>query len=262
MAYVVIKCGGSILHQLPDAFFENLVQIKARFGLDPVIVHGGGPAISTMLEKMQIKSQFKNGMRVTNEPVLNVVEMVLSGSINKWITRRLSQAGAKAVGISGTDSGLLTARKIETPNLGYVGEIESVNEQVLHALLRQQFIPVISPVAADKNGQRLNVNADLAAAAVARKMNARVWMVTDVPGVMMEGKVLHYLTPGQVDGLIQKQVITGGMIPKVRAAVECIRSGVKEVVIVDGTEEDSLLFLAGGGKTGTKFTGNGVLIDG
>ncbi|GER67710.1 acetylglutamate kinase [Weizmannia acidilactici] len=262
MPYVVIKCGGSILNQLPDAFFENILQIKQQYQLDPIIVHGGGPAISAALEKMRIKTRFINGMRVTTEPVLNVVEMVLSGSINKSITRKLSSMGAKAIGISGTDCGLLTAKKLDYDKLGFVGEIESVNSHVLQALLGQQFIPVISPLALSKNGQRLNINADLAAAAIAKKMNAALWMVTDVPSVMHEGKVLPHLTPEQVEMLIRKKAVTGGMIPKVRAAAECIQSGVKEVVIVNGMEENSLLRLAGGGKMGTKFTGNGVLIDG
>ncbi|WP_018664562.1 acetylglutamate kinase [Heyndrickxia acidiproducens] len=263
MSYVVIKCGGSILNHLPEDFFKNIAKLKKNHHLNPIVVHGGGPAISAFLDKMQIETRFVNGLRVTTEPVLNVVEMVLSGSINKWITRKLSSAGAKAIGISGTDGSLLTAKQMEQHRpLGYVGEVESVNQAVLTDLVDRHFIPVISPLALNKDGQRLNVNADLAAAAIAKKMDAALWMVTNVPGVMQKGKVLPNLTAAEVQALTQEKVITGGMIPKVQAACDCVASGAKEVVIVNGMDGNSLLQLAGGEATGTKFTGNGVLMNG
>jgi len=261
LSYVVIKCGGSILEQLPETFYKSILQLVKDYQLKPIIVHGGGPEISNLLEQMEIETTFMNGLRVTTEPVLDVVEMVLSGSVNKKISRKLTACGGKAVGISGIDGSLLLGKQKDS-DLGFVGDILSVKHDIVKELLNENYIPVISPLALDENGQRLNINADTAASAIAKALNAQLWMITNVPGVMKQDKVISQLTLDEVEQLIDEKIITGGMIPKVHAACECIESGVKEVVIINGLEENGLLKLASGKQIGSKIIGKEVLING
>lgn len=255
MAYVVIKCGGSILPQLPKTFYENIVTIKKAYHVQPVIVHGGGPMVSSLLEKLNIATSFVDGMRVTTEDVLDVVEMVLSGSINKQIVRNIHVSGGDAVGLSGVDGRLLEAQPLQDQQrLGFVGEIKTVNTKMLTEITAQQQIPVISPIAAGQSGQRWNINADLAAGAVAKALHAPLYMVTNVAGVLQNDSVISRLDAQDVEMMIESGQIHGGMIPKVRAAISCLQQGIKRVVIFNGLEQDSLIKLTVGKQVGTSFT--------
>jgi acetylglutamate kinase len=254
MEYLVIKCGGSVMDKVPPSFYLDLVQIKEQKGVQPVLVHGGGPSISSHLESMKIQSQFINGIRKTTEPVLQVVEMILSGSMNKEIVRNIIKAGGKAFGLSGVDGMLLEAKPIDDAgDLGLVGEIVSVKKEMLQQLLASDLIPVISPVAVDKLGQSYNINADAAAAAIAKALQASLCIVTDVDGVCVNGKVIHTLSDLEADRLIKNQIITGGMIPKVQAAFQTLSEGVKEVVTLNGASEHILQDFVQGKCVGTTF---------
>lgn len=231
---VVIKCGGSTLEQLSDEFFQSLVELK-KLGKSPIIVHGGGPEIKKILDALQVESEFVNGLRKTTGEVLEVVEMVLSGKVNKWLVSKAQQAGLKAVGISGVDGKLLQALPRDSQNLGYVGDVKKVNSELLNALLQQNFVPIISPIGVGDNGDKFNINADSAAGAVAVGMEAEsLLFVTDVPGILKEGSLLKELTIKEVNELIEDGTIYGGMIPKVEAALKSLQGELKEVMIVDG----------------------------
>lgn len=237
----VMKCGGSTLAALPEAFFEDLRDLQAE-GIHPVIVHGGGPAISAALEKLGIETEFVNGLRRTTEEVLDVVEMVLAGSINKLIVRRIQGAGGKALGLSGTDGGLIGAKPVaNSAEIGFVGEVTEVGSPILNGILNMGYMPVIAPIGIDAEGQRYNINADTAAGAVASELGVdRLIVVTDVPGILksVDGakRILSTVTVEEIDRMIESGEIYGGMIPKVKAAVSCIYGKVREVVIVDGGE--------------------------
>lgn len=254
----VMKCGGSTLAELPDSFFGDLVKLQEN-GVQPVIVHGGGPAISENLGKLGIESKFVNGLRHTSEEVLDVVEMVLSGSINKMIVRRIAKSGGKALGLSGVDGGLLQAKPVAASHeVGLVGEVTGVNADLVAGVLNLGYMPVIAPVGAGPDGQRYNINADTAAGAVASELGvSRMIVVTDVPGIMKtvngEKRVLETITVQQIEDMILAGEIYGGMIPKVRAAVDCISGKVKEVVIVNGAEPGVLGKVLSGEKIGTKI---------
>lgn len=254
----VMKCGGSTLAALPDSFYEQLHQLQED-GTVPVIVHGGGPAISGILDKLGIESEFIGGLRKTDEAVLDVVEMVLAGQINKQIVRRLTQVGAKAIGLSGTDGGLIQAEPVpNAAQVGFVGDVTHVNASLLAGLVDMNHMPVIAPVGLDRAGQRYNINADTAAGAVAAYLGAeRLIVVTDVPGIMRsdpEGKVvLPVVTTEEVEAMIESGDIYGGMIPKVQAAMKCLEGGVQEVVIADGSEPDVLRRLMAGEAIGTRI---------
>jgi len=254
----VMKCGGSTLAALPDGFFRDLVRLQER-GMQPVIVHGGGPAISDTLGKLGIESEFVNGLRKTSEAVLEVVEMVLAGKINKEIVRRLQQAGARAIGLSGTDGRLIMAEPVaNSAEIGFVGEVTDVNRELIDGIISLGYMPVIAPVGIDASGQRYNINADTAAGAVASHIGAdRLIVVTDVPGIMrdIDGRktVLPAVTVAEIEEMIASGVIYGGMIPKVRAAVQCIQGIVQEVVIVDGAEPDILSRVMSGQQVGTRI---------
>ncbi|WP_268624045.1 acetylglutamate kinase [Paenibacillus alvei] len=254
----VMKCGGSTLAALPNSFYEQLHQLQEE-GTVPVIVHGGGPAISGMLDKLGIESEFIGGLRRTDEAVLDVVEMILAGQINKQIVRRLTQVGAKAIGLSGTDGGLIQAEPVpNAAQVGYVGDVTHVNASLLAGLVDLNHIPVIAPVGLDRAGQRYNINADTAAGAVAAYLGSeQLIVVTDVPGIMRngpEGKVvLPVVTTEEVEAMIESGDIYGGMIPKVQAAMKCLEGGVQEVVIADGSEPDVLRRLMAGEAIGTRI---------
>jgi len=254
----VMKCGGSTLAALPNSFYEQLHQLQEE-GTVPVIVHGGGPAISGMLDKLGIESEFIGGLRKTDEAVLDVVEMVLAGQINKQIVRRLTQVGAKAIGLSGTDGGLIQAEPVpNTAQVGFVGDVTHINASLLAGLVDMNHMPVIAPVGLDRSGQRYNINADTAAGAVAAHLGAeQLIVVTDVPGIMRngpEGKVvLPVVTTEEVEAMIENGDIYGGMIPKVQAAMKCLEGGVQEVVIADGSEPNVLRRLMAGEAIGTRI---------
>ncbi|MBG9735054.1 acetylglutamate kinase [Paenibacillus alvei] len=254
----VMKCGGSTLAALPDSFYEQLQQLQEE-GTVPVIVHGGGPAISGMLDKLGIESEFIGGLRKTDEAVLDVVEMVLAGQINKQIVRRLTQVGAKAIGLSGTDGELIQAEPVSNEDqVGYVGDVTQVRAALLTGLIDMNYMPVIAPIGLDGTGQRYNINADTAAGAVAAHLGAeQLIVVTDVPGIMRntpEGKaVLPIVTTVDIEAMIASGEIYGGMIPKVQAAMKCLEGGVQEVVIADGAESDVLRRLMAGEPIGTRI---------
>lgn len=256
--HFVMKCGGSTLAALPEVFFEDLRELQQK-GMAPVIVHGGGPAISANLEKLGIETEFVNGLRKTTEEVLDVVEMVLAGSINKQIVRRIQSAGGKALGMSGSDGGLIQARSVAgSAEVGWVGDVTEVESSIINGVLDMGYMPVIAPIGVDASGQRYNINADTAAGAVASYLGVdRMIVVTDVPGIMQgsgrQKKVLSTVTVQQIEDMIATGEIYGGMIPKVRAAISCIHGKVREVVIVDGSEPGVLSRVLSGEIIGTRI---------
>ncbi len=253
---VVIKYGGHAMGdaRLAEQFCADIVQMKLS-GLHPVIVHGGGPQIGRMLEKLGIASRFEDGLRVTCERTVEVAEMVLSGSINKSVVACIQKMGGKAVGISGKDGNLCLARKLERKttdpesgieriiDLGYVGEPVRIDTDILQTLSNSHAIPVIAPIGVSPDGETMNINADTFAGAIAKALKAkRLLLLTDVAGVLdSQGELIRELTPQSVGHLIEKGVISGGMIPKVRSSVEVLRGGVEGVVILDGRVPHSVL---------------------
>ncbi len=255
----VMKCGGSTLTALPFSFFEDMRQLQDE-GIVTVIVHGGGPAISETLGKLGIESGFVNGLRVTNEAVLDVVEMVLSGQINKEIVRRIQLTGAMALGLSGVDGHLIEAKPVANSHeVGLVGEVTKVNAELIQGVVNMGYIPVIAPVGLGADGgQRYNINADTAAGAVASHLGVeQMVVVTDVPGIMKtvdgEKRVLPVVSVAEIEEMIASGDIYGGMIPKVRAAIACIQGRVQEVVIVNGSEPNVLSKVLKGTGIGTRI---------
>ncbi|MGG1877311.1 acetylglutamate kinase [Paenibacillus sp. 7541] len=254
----VMKCGGSTLAALPDSFFEDLEKLQQQ-GVHAVIVHGGGPAISGNLEKLGIETEFVNGLRKTTEEVLDVVEMVLAGTINKQIVRRIQRAGGQAIGLSGSDGALIQAKPVTNhAEVGYVGDVTDVKSPILTGMMDMGYIPVVAPIGVDAAGQRYNINADTAAGAVASHLGVQqMIVVTDVPGILKgsgsEKRVLPSVTVQQIEDMIGTGEIYGGMIPKVRAAISCIHGQVREVVIVDGSEPNVLSRVLAGEKLGTRI---------
>ncbi|WP_054634944.1 acetylglutamate kinase [Thalassobacillus sp. C254] len=234
MEIVVIKCGGSTVDELNEEFFKGIVAMQTA-GKYPIIVHGGGPAINSMLEKLEVEIQFIDGLRKTTPAVLEVAEMVLSGKVNKQIVQGLQRAGGKGLGISGCDGSLLQAVPVDLASLGLVGQINNVNVSLLHSLLNEGTIPVLSPIACTEEGDHLNVNADAAASSVANYMKAQeLVFVTDVDGVLKDGQLLEVLSAAQVQELIDDGTVYGGMIPKVKAAVDSLQGEIEKVVIAGG----------------------------
>ncbi|WP_409273884.1 acetylglutamate kinase [Neobacillus sp. SCS-31] len=258
MGFLVIKCGGSIMEDMPQAFYEDIVALKQSGEWSPIIVHGGGPLITSLLAKLDIKTEFAGGLRITSNEVLDVAEMALSGLANKQLVRNIGIAGGRAIGISGTDGGLLEARPAENAGmLGFVGEVSNVQTSIIEHLVEGGFIPVISPIGMDGTGQRYNINGDTAAAAVAASLGANLCFISDIPGILVEKEgekvKLDAATPAEIDGLIASGQIWGGMIPKVRAAVNALNFGVREAAIMNGLEPGSLLSYARGEIQGTKI---------
>lgn len=259
MNYLVIKCGGSIFEQLPPSFYQDIVDLQTYGGFAPIIVHGGGPTISNLLSQLNIETTFHNGLRVTTDDVLDVVEMVLSGLVNKQVVRSFTAIGGKAVGISGTDGQLLKAEPIEQDSpLGFVGQVTGVETAMIQQLASQNQIPVISPLSADVHGQRYNINADMAAAAIAQALEARLCFVSDIPGIYTteasQPSILSTVSQEQIEDLIASGEISGGMIPKVRAAMESLSHHVPEVGIINGLEPHSLPAFINGETIGTTIT--------
>lgn len=254
----VMKCGGSTLAALPNRFFDELRELQ-QSGIRPVIVHGGGPAISETLGKLGIESGFVNGLRKTNEDVLDVVEMVLAGRINKEIVRKIGINGAKSIGLSGVDGMLIQAKPVANADeVGFVGDVTDVNALIIEGIMGMGFIPVIAPIGIDDQGQRYNINADTAAGAVASHLGVeRMIVVTDVPGILKtvdgEKQVLPVVTVEEIEEMIVSGEIYGGMIPKVRAAIACIQGRVREVIIVSGEEPGVLTKAVREGGVGTRI---------
>ena len=255
---VVIKDGGHAMvdEALSEAFARDVVLLK-HLGVNPVIVHGGGPQIASLLDRLSIKSEFRDGLRVTDDATMEVVEMVLSGPINKSIVRAINKAGGKAVGLSGSDADMMRVRRAtrttrdpdshveQVIDLGYVGEPEAVDVAVLKLLTNydHDFIPVIAPVGVDANGKRYNVNADTAAGAIASALKAtRLLLLTDVAGVL-DGKkeLIRELKADDVPALVRDGVASGGMIPKLETAASAVKNGVGGAVILDGRAKHALL---------------------
>ncbi|AKS44886.1 N-acetylglutamate kinase [Octadecabacter temperatus] len=242
-AVVVIKLGGHAMSS--DAEMENFardVVLMQQVGVNPVIVHGGGPMINEMLEKLDIKSDFVNGKRVTDKATVEVVEMVLSGRVNKWIVNAINRQGGRAVGLSGKDANLMTCDQ-DAPELGLVGTPAEIDTKVLKTLFDDNTIPVIAPLGAGRDGETLNVNGDTAAGAYASALNAdRLLLLTDVSGVKDgDGNVLTELTPEQISELTASGVIAGGMIPKTQTCLDAISNGVRAAVILDGRAPNACL---------------------
>ena len=242
----VIKYGGSaqINPELKDRFAQDIILLYL-VGIKPVIVHGGGKKINSMLDKLQIESEFVDGMRVTSEQVMEVVEMVLSGNINKEITLLLNKHGGKAMGVSGKDASFIGAKPKANGKYGLVGEISSVDASVIHKLLDDKFIPVIAPIASgdDVNHPGFNINADLAASRIAAEIGAsKVIFMTDIVGVLdKEKNLLATLTEAEINDYKADETIHGGMIPKVDACLEAVHGGVEKAHIIDGRVEHSIL---------------------
>ena len=231
---IVIKCGGSTITELSDAFFQSVVAMK-KSGKHPLIVHGGGPAINKLLEKLAIKSEFVDGLRKTTADVLDTAEMVLCGKVNKQIVTSLQQAGGQAVGLSGCDGNLLQVKAINEEKLGFVGEPTNVNTELLILLMENQLIPVIAPIGMNEHGTHYNVNADSAAGAIAKELSAeQLVFVTDVDGILKDGQCLEKVTADEIEALIEDGTIYGGMLPKVRAAISTLTGSLQSVMIMNG----------------------------
>lgn len=245
---VVIKFGGHAMgdEELSCAFAQDIVYLK-QSGINPIVVHGGGPQIANLLQKLSIKSDFVNGLRVTDKPTVEVVEMVLAGKINKEIVSAINRQGGKAVGISGKDANLMIAKKItEIPDpqsnlmkavdIGYVGDPVEINPHIVEVISKSDLIPVIAPVGISREGETLNINADTFASALAARMQAkRLLLLTDVSGVLDANKnLIPELTIEEARAMIKSGAISGGMIPKIEGCIEVVEAGVEGVVIIDG----------------------------
>ena len=269
-ATIVVKYGGHAMGDEARAreFARDIVLLE-QSGINPVVVHGGGPQIGAMLAKLGIKSSFAAGLRVTDKPTVEIVEMVLAGSINKQIVGMINAEGGHAIGLCGKDGNMVIARKAEGPlaigadghdehiDLGYVGEPAIVSTRVLDQVLGRELIPVLAPVCMGEDGATYNVNADTFAGAIAGALKAkRLLFLTDVPGVLdADKKLIEQLSADEIRGLIADGVITGGMIPKVQTCLYAIEQGVEGVVILDGQQPHSVLVeLLTDGGAGTLIT--------
>lgn len=250
---IVIKYGGNAMieENLKQGFARDVVLLKL-VGMNPVIVHGGGPQINEMLKRVGKQGEFIHGMRVTDAETMNIVEMVLGGLVNKEIVNLINQHGGLAVGLTGKDGGFVRAKKMlvqdrervdQWLDIGQVGEIESIDSALIELLQTRDFIPVIAPIGVGKNGESYNINADLVAGELARVINAeKLILLTNTPGVLdKEGNLLTGLTAAKVDELIADGTVSGGMIPKIGSALEAVKRGVKSCHIIDGRVEHGLL---------------------
>jgi acetylglutamate kinase len=242
-AIIVIKLGGHAMgsDEAMQSFARDVVLMQ-QVGVNPVIVHGGGPMINALLDKLEIKSDFVNGKRVTDEATVEVVEMVLSGLVNKRIVQAINGEGGRAVGLSGKDANLMICTQTD-PALGLVGTPSQMDTKVLHTLFQNDMIPVIAPLGAGANGETYNVNGDTAAGAIASALKAdRLLLLTDVSGVKnAQGEVVTELSASQIRALTAEGVIAGGMIPKTETALDAIENGVRAAVILDGRAPNACL---------------------
>ena len=252
----VIKYGGHAMgnRRLAAKYASDVVLMK-QVGINPVIVHGGGPQIGSMLERLKIKSSFIDGLRVTDRETVEIVEMVLSGSINKQVVSAVNEAGATAIGLSGKDGGLIKARKVERPrraidssieealDLGFVGEPEHVNPQLIYRLLNADILPIIAPIGVGPSGETFNINADTAAGAIAATLKAvKLIMLTDITGVLDEkGELVRTISLDRARELISNGTVKGGMIPKLETCLSAVAGGAQTATILDGRLEHVLL---------------------
>ena len=255
-ATMVIKYGGHAMvdEELKQTFARDIVLLKL-VGINPVVVHGGGPQIGKLLERLNIPTRFVGGMRVTDSDTMNVVEMVLGGLVNQDIVSLINTQGGRAVGITGKDGKLISATKLamrdpekeaatsEIIDIGHVGEVEKVNGAVLDALVAQGFIPIVAPIGVGKDGEAYNINADIVAGKIAEFLHAeKLILLTDTPGILdADGNTLTGLTAAEVARLIEDDVIKGGMLPKTQCAIDAIKGGVASAQIIDGTVPHALL---------------------
>jgi len=267
---IVIKYGGHAMvdEQLKQDFACDITLLKF-VGLNPVVVHGGGPQINSVLDQMGIRPQFVRGMRLTDERTMEVVEMVLGGKINKAIVHQINQQGGKAVGLSGKDAGLIQAKKLQIvhqedinkpPEIidpGLVGEVTRINSDIIDKLTQQGFIPIIAPVGAGEAGETYNINADLVASRIAMALKAgRLVLLTDVDGVLdAGGELISSIDAGKIKKMIDNQRISGGMIPKIEYGLKALKNGVQKVQIINGTKRHAILLeLFTDGGIGTEVT--------
>lgn len=253
---IVIKYGGNAMvdDALKQGFARDIVLMKL-VGMNPVVVHGGGPQIGNMLKQIGKESKFVKGMRVTDSETMDIVEMVLGGQVNKDIVNLINQQGGHAVGLTGKDGSLITARKMrfeddapemntsEIIDIGHVGEVESIDASIINMLMKGDFIPVIAPIGVCADGQSYNINADIVAGKMATALGAeKLMLLTNTSGVLdTEGKLLTGLTAEQVQSLIDDETIYGGMLPKISCAIDAVKSGVKTAQIIDGRVEHAVL---------------------
>jgi acetylglutamate kinase len=250
---IVVKFGGNAMteDELKASFARDVVLLKL-VGMNPVVVHGGGPQIEQLLARLGKKGEFVQGMRVTDAETMDVVEMVLGGQVNKEVVELINQAGGKAVGLTGQDGNFIRARKLLLPDkengngrvdIGQVGEVDSIDPSVIGTLEQGGFVPVVAPIGTGADGVTYNINADLVAGKLAEILKAeKLVVMTNTPGVLdMNGKLLTGLTPKKIDELVAKGVISGGMLPKIGSALDAARNGVKSVHIIDGRVPHALL---------------------
>ena len=250
---IVVKYGGNAMtdERLKESFAHDVVLLKL-VGMNPVVVHGGGPQIDELLKRFGKKGEFIQGMRVTDQETMDVVEMVLGGQVNKEIVTLINQHGGRAVGLTGTDGGLIRARKLmlrgvnpseELIDIGQVGEVESIDAEIVHHLHTHDFIPVIAPLGVGSKGESYNINADLVAGKVAEVLKAeKLIVLTNTPGVLdKNGNLLTGLTARKIDELFANGTISGGMLPKISSALDAVKNGVNACHIIDGRVEHALL---------------------
>jgi acetylglutamate kinase len=244
---VVIKYGGAAMKDssLKDKVIRDIIFL-ACVGVRPVVIHGGGPEINTWLDKLGIEAQFKDGLRVTDAPTMDVVEMVLVGRVNKELVSLINRAGGQGVGLCGKDGNLVKARRVDKEGIGFVGEVSKVNAKIVHCLVKDNYIPVISSVAADENGQAYNINADTFAGEIAAALGAeKLILLTDTPGILENyhdpTTLLTRLDITQARDLIGQGIVAGGMIPKVNCCVRSLAQGVRAAHIIDGRIPHAIL---------------------
>ncbi len=250
---IVIKYGGNAMTdpRLKDCFARDVVLLKL-VGMNPVVVHGGGPQIEELLKRIGKKGEFVQGMRVTDEETMDIVEMVLGGQVNKEIVNLINQHGGKAVGLTGQDGNFIRAKKLLLPNkdkpgepidIGAVGEITSIDPSIISFLDSGDFIPVIAPIGVGPHGETYNINADVVAGKIAEVLQAeKLILLTNTPGVLdKDGRLLTGITPKEIDAMVADGTLSGGMLPKIASALDAARSGVKSVHIIDGRVEHALL---------------------
>ncbi|HZK42928.1 MAG TPA: acetylglutamate kinase [Syntrophomonadaceae bacterium] len=245
---VVIKYGGAAMQDcdLKDKVMQDIVLMK-YVGMHPIVVHGGGPEINKLLERLDIESKFIDGLRVTDHETMEVVEMVLGGKVNKEIVVGLESSGGKAIGLSGKDGGLIKAELVDsTGKMGFTGKVKSINPEIIETVIENGYIPVIAPIGIDEDRQSYNINADLVAASIAVAVKAdKLVLLTDVPGLLADAKdsnsLLSVLKVSEVDSYTKNGTIAGGMVPKVQCCVESVTGGVGRTHIIDGRVPHSIL---------------------
>jgi acetylglutamate kinase len=250
---IVVKYGGNAMtdERLKHSFARDVVLLKL-VGMNPVVVHGGGPQIDEVLKRVGKKGEFVQGMRVTDAETMDVVEMVLGGLVNKEIVTLINQHGGRAIGLTGKDGSFIRARKLMLPSkddqsqmldIGQVGEVQSIDPEIIALLDSREFIPVVAPIGVGADGSSYNINADLVAGKLAEVLKAeKLILLTNTPGVLdKDGRLLTGLTPKQIDELVDEGTLSGGMLPKIGSALDAARGGVKSVHIIDGRVEHALL---------------------